>query len=336
MPVLRKLVILGTSLCLSMAIGLALAEFAYQQIQTVRYGESWHDPNTRFDPTLGWHPVPDSRLVNGWGTVSTNSDGFRSSEVAPGVTSVLLLGDSVAWGYGVSDEDTLPSLLDSLLRGTQRQVSNLAVSGYGVGQYSLFLERHIGRFANPERVIVVIYTGNDLQETRSNVAYGKRKPLFLLEDGGLRLANRAISKYCLRNVLSKSIIARTICARFAGLASWLDAAAVDREVDEAQAKAVIVMLLNGMERLAVDRGAAFTVVLSPRRDDVTQESVEHRWFREGLRREGFEVVDLLVSMRAISEPGIDSLFLDGGHLTRAGNGALARMLCRRLWPQSGV
>ena len=101
--------------------------------------QTWHDPNTQFDPELGWSPIPN-RSINfpGWGTISSNSLGFRSPEINQSKKQIIILGDSVAWGFGVNDTETFPYYLDESVSSLGYQVSNLAVSGYGIDQYYLF------------------------------------------------------------------------------------------------------------------------------------------------------------------------------------------------------
>ncbi|MBI1858924.1 MAG: SGNH/GDSL hydrolase family protein, partial [Candidatus Melainabacteria bacterium] len=140
----------------------------------------WHDPNTRFDSELGWSPIPNRSLnIPSWGTISSNSYGFRSAEIDQNKKQIIILGDSVVWGFGVSDTETFPYYLDKMASRSGYHVSNLAVSGYGIDQYYLFLKRHMKKFKNLQVVILGICTSNDLLNASSNFAYGKRKLLFI-------------------------------------------------------------------------------------------------------------------------------------------------------------
>ena len=91
--------------------------------------DHWHDPNTRFDQELGWSPIPNGEVQNHpWGKISSNSHGFRSEEIDRNQSHIIVLGDSVAWGYGVGDEETMPHYLNQGLRacdtGGQRKATN--------------------------------------------------------------------------------------------------------------------------------------------------------------------------------------------------------------------
>ena len=86
------------------------------------------------------------------------------------------------------------------------QVSNLAVSGYNLEQYYLFLNRHINKFKNIKYIVCVICTYNDLTGIGSNVLYGKRKPYFKIDNNHqLILKGNNIKQYCLRNILSNDL-----------------------------------------------------------------------------------------------------------------------------------
>ncbi len=94
-----------------------------------------------FSRTYGWAGRPGAVAPMGGGRVSLNARGYRGRELtlpkAGDRTRVVVLGDSIAFGYGVSDEQTFPYLLD--VRDNGIEVGNLAVEGYGPGQELLVL-----------------------------------------------------------------------------------------------------------------------------------------------------------------------------------------------------
>src|SRR5436309_6324437 len=67
-----------------------------------------------------------------------NADGFRDRRYArpkpPGTFRIVVLGDSIAFGFGVAEEETFPKVLEARIAATapQRRVEvlNLGVSGY--------------------------------------------------------------------------------------------------------------------------------------------------------------------------------------------------------------
>ena len=139
----------------------------------------------RYDPELGWsnHPGVRARihaddLIDY--RVRINSLGFRDPERSldppPGVRRVLLLGDSVSWGWGVDDGERFSDLIEAEL-GPGVEVINLAVPGYGTDHHLWTLE-HNGFAFQPDLVLLGMVL-NDLVEARQDEMYGMAKPQFV-------------------------------------------------------------------------------------------------------------------------------------------------------------
>lgn len=106
--------------------------------------------------------------------VSTNSLGLRDREFSlekpSGARRVLVLGDSMTFGWGTREEDTYPKVLERLLneRGTAYEVINAGVGNYNTSQeVAYFRER--GVRLNPDEVILGFYI-NDAEPTPSEQA----------------------------------------------------------------------------------------------------------------------------------------------------------------------
>ncbi len=94
-----------------------------------------------------------------------NEDGFRDRRFTrfrqPGVTRIVVLGDSVAFGYGIDRRDTFPKQMERML-GSGVEVLNLAVNGYNpYTQAALFAD--LGADYQPDLVLVQFCT-NDLND----------------------------------------------------------------------------------------------------------------------------------------------------------------------------
>src|SRR3989338_8286393 len=63
-------------------------------------------------------------------TVTTNSLGFRSPEPDSAKPMIALVGDSITFGYGVADDETLAANLQKLLPGYD--IQNAGVPGYNI------------------------------------------------------------------------------------------------------------------------------------------------------------------------------------------------------------
>ena len=118
-----------------------------------------------FSETYGWAPRQGASTTIAGNRVSLNALGYRGRELAvpraDGRTRVVVLGDSVAFGLNVSDEQTFTHLLDARDNGIE--AGNLAVQGYGPGQELLVLERE-GLREDPDVVVLAFCLANDFAD----------------------------------------------------------------------------------------------------------------------------------------------------------------------------
>jgi hypothetical protein len=110
--------------------------------------------------------------------VTLNEYGYRGPALAlprdHHSTRLVVLGDSVAFGLGVSDDQTFCSLLNARANGME--VANLAVQGYGPDQELLTLERD-GLRLEPDVVVLAHCLANDFAEAMLAVSlYDGRMP----------------------------------------------------------------------------------------------------------------------------------------------------------------
>ena len=89
-----------------------------------------------------------------------NALGVRDDEAALDAPEIVVIGDSIAMGWGVAQDETFPALL---ARETGRRVLNAAVSSYGTVREMRLLER-----VDRRRLawLVVQYNANDVGENR--------------------------------------------------------------------------------------------------------------------------------------------------------------------------
>ena len=150
-----------------------------------------------YSETLGWELRPDARATVLGAVTTINAHGWRGEAPktrlpAPGVTRVVLLGDSVAFGYGVADDKTFAQRLDA--ENDSVEVVNLAVPGYGIDQSLLRYEGE-GRSWHPGVVVLSLCVDNDLADVMLPVSlYDGRhpKPQFFLQDDDLQLQDRHV------------------------------------------------------------------------------------------------------------------------------------------------
>jgi len=149
----------------------------------------------QYDSRLGWSHVPNAR---GWfdafghrTEVRINSKGFRDAERGygrvPGGKRVVVLGDSMVWGYGVEQAETFTAVMEQ--RRRDLEVVNLGVSGYGTDQQLLLLTDEVLCY-RPD-VVIVLFVENDFDTNRRRKVFlVYHKPMFgLTGEGQLVLQN---------------------------------------------------------------------------------------------------------------------------------------------------
>ncbi|MBI3315815.1 MAG: SGNH/GDSL hydrolase family protein [Candidatus Omnitrophica bacterium] len=103
--------------------------------------------------------------------IRLNSQGYRDREYSfdkpEGVYRILVLGDSVAFGDGVSAEETFSDQLENLLNRNRQnppgpvEVINTGIRGYNTYQELLLLKEEGLRY-NPD-LVLLCYVGNDAE-----------------------------------------------------------------------------------------------------------------------------------------------------------------------------
>ncbi len=116
-----------------------------------------------FNPYLRYEFVPGAKTEK----ISINSDGFRGPEYTvakpAGTFRIIMLGDSETFSYMLSQNDTLPAQLESLLNKNSPSV-HYEVLNFGVEGYCTFQEMEMlktkGLKYNPD-LIILNYVLND-------------------------------------------------------------------------------------------------------------------------------------------------------------------------------
>ncbi|TSC59227.1 MAG: hypothetical protein Greene041619_63 [Candidatus Peregrinibacteria bacterium Greene0416_19] len=116
---------------------------------------------TSADPRISYELRPNVHERAYRRIVTTNSLGFRSPEIDPQKRTIAVLGDSISFGYGVADDQTLSAKLSGLL-AHQYNVLNAGVPGYTLSQEVSAYDTKI-RSLDPAALIIVFYW-NDLHD----------------------------------------------------------------------------------------------------------------------------------------------------------------------------
>ncbi|MAG33859.1 MAG: hypothetical protein CL908_23505 [Deltaproteobacteria bacterium] len=149
----------------------------------------------QYDERLGWRGRPGgSGVFASYGfavRVQLDQHGYRSN-VAParaGHRNIVLIGDSVAWGWGVEDDEVAAGVM--MRAHSNWNVYNLASPGYGTDQEYLALQEFLdrNRLAPIDDCVLVLYPVNDFDDVGQRIRYSFPKPRFVLDEGALRLTN---------------------------------------------------------------------------------------------------------------------------------------------------
>jgi hypothetical protein len=163
--------------------------------------DGWVCHICQFDSELGWENKPNEKVTNNKITYTTNSLGLRSEEIDPSREHIVVLGDSVAMGVGVNDNETVSYYIQQ--ETSKYQVITLAATGHSVDQYYLNLKKHLPKL-NPKYIIPIIFSGNDWVETIQDNMWQIDKPFYKIEDGNLKRENPTISMYSCWNYFAAS------------------------------------------------------------------------------------------------------------------------------------
>ena len=257
--------------------------------------------------------------------IRTNSLGLRSPEVTlakpPDTFRILVLGDSVTFGWSLRGEDTYASQLASLLatlRPNQRvEVINAGVSGYGTWQELRWLQE-TGLALDPDVIIVQTHLNDAADNLWGTLGWQQGSDSWLVR----------------RSMLAR-LISRVSSARQVG--SGDAPCATDWKVDDDRVCwQGTEELLSEIQREASERGAALVLMPSPMRWQVDAEVRDPRAWVDATRyqdvlagygrQHGWIVVDPLPAIRAATSTNDKSLFLDVGHPDEAGQRILAQEL----------
>lgn len=299
----------------------------------------------RYSEAYGWEPRPGARIERSGRRTTINRLGYRGREVSPGpataATRLVLLGDSIAFGIGVSDDETFASLLEG--DGRDFEAVNLAVQGYGPDQSLLKLEREAFAF-HPDVVVMSLCLDNDFADAalaRNLYDDVHPKPFFrlvsgrlVLEDVHIRLTRAERFALFLRERSRLVQLLGTFRAPARPEGHWLDrkeGATTDRDA----AVALVAAILKRMRDATAASGAEFLVLLHP---DELGFRPHSAWINTLLRCPdvaGIRLVDMRERYRARGLRYSDVATDPVGHLSPRGHREAASIL-REVLRESGL
>ena len=340
---------------LGITAGLLLVEaglriFAPQPVYLLNWENFFYH---KYDNELGWttkenslgmdHPNLQEPSVQ----IRINSQGYRGMEspglMTPGIRRVVILGDSITFGYGVEEKDSYPAILQALI-GADSQVINRGVSGYGLDQEFLLFKRDVLQ-QRPDLVIVGFSAG-DIYDSTCSTRFGIPKPYFRLVDGKLILHSppREFSKVNDSDILfrgkpfrsflfTRLHLYRLIFYRFSPVMKKEHVSIEEMTVTEGTQ--VAAAIVRSWKKICDENGIKLLFLVFPQ-DDWLKNAASSKAFKSGhasaveiLEDAGISYLDLWDAFAANYNQG---LFLKGDnvHPNRKGNEIIAEKIRKRL------
>lgn len=273
--------------------------------------------------------------MRGQTRTTINSEGCRGPERGGDGARpvVLLLGDSIAFGMAVDDDETFAARLSS----AGVETVNMAVPGWGTDQELLDLQRR-RLVAAPRMVVLSVCLENDFADNHSPVFFYDGvhpKPYFTLQgddlvlhDAHVRSLRRGAAVWLRQRSHLYNRIAGVPAASHEGWPERMARALMPRD----EARALTYRLVAEVARTARRMGAEVLVLLHPNKDGFHGGSDLRDGFFEAPVLRGVDVVDMAEVYHARgmhwSQIALDAV----GHLTPAGHAVVAETILARLGP----
>jgi lysophospholipase L1-like esterase len=325
---------------------------------------SFHEP----DPHLGWRGLPGFTGVfvreDFKARIAINEQGYRKkrarTQPLPDAEKVVFLGDSFAWGWGVSQGELFSDVLQDLL-GPRYDVVNLGINTFGTVQEWIQTEEEVVPM-RPARVGVLVY-GNDFEDNLNG--RGESRPYCEVEAGRVVLRNLPVANPIgggLRSVTRHSyalthlryyhnVFREYVDLAEAHLKQWLrerrqggeerrspgkGEGAEEEEPSVAEQAKVFEHALSRIAGLCRSNGIDLFVVYVPTGDNIASGRPEYehvRIVRSVCRRQRIPLVDLMPDFIAgITGPeGEPYYFPLDLHWTPEGHRLAAEIICRRMF-----
>ena len=206
-------------------------------------------------------------------TVVSNQFGFRSTHDPLAPTDgprIVVLGDSFAFGEGVEQAERFTNLLES--QQPAWRIENLGMTGFGLDNMLRAFEE-VGRHAQPDAIVVCIYT-DDLRRVNPHYAgVGFEIPRFTLRDG--QLTTVPYPRHQIWDQLHTVQLARRLYRKLTRADEQLNTALLERLLE-----------------LARQQGARLGLAFLPAEKDLPVDVARRGWLSQFARDHDCPYVDL--------------------------------------------
>jgi hypothetical protein len=298
----------------------------------------------RFNHSLGWAPlegVTYEEKDHGY-LVHQNQFGLRAPDdvqlsKTSGRKRILVLGDSYVWGVGVSQEQlfTNPEVY-----GTNDEVINCGVSGYGTDQEYLFYLLEGQKF-DVDQVVLAFTLYNDVENNLNSKQYSYLKPYFTLNGDQLVLHNDhvrySVVDNLFRNLRRDCRVWNLVYEGIDGLIKTLlhkqqKRLGADVVVSEADRRGIELTLaiLKKLKQAVEARHAEFSVVFIPYKPRVENHLAGNHPFAPliaaGLTQMGVSYREPYPEFLKSAMAGADPFNVEDNHFNAAGHALFAKFV----------
>lgn len=277
-----------------------------------------------FDLRDNLHAIITDRDYNCTQKVTTNGDGFRFTSKLNSQKKIMVLGDSVTFGWGVNDGESYPAQLQRLL-GQDYQVLNYGVGSWGFAEYYLTYKRYASQ-VHPCLIILGVFPANDFADLMFSDWPGKsqgelprpplrRNDVFVDQQGFLRSTQWTYRVPGLRELETFVFVNQVLGRR---LSVW-----AARLADRFNAVPTQEMSLKIIAAMA--RNHRLLVLLLPARQTYGDKKFLRmvKDYREKVEQiKGVHLLDLFPVVR----PYAGKLYVDPNHFNPAGNRLVAQRI----------
>ena len=294
------------------------------------------------DRTLSEFVIPDPELI--WklqprdqGPLATNELGLRDLPLNSNADrTILLLGDSVAWGDSIRDVRRIfPSLTEQFLNEKHEQtfeIVNSGVPGYSTFQQLRYLQLY-GLKLEPD-MIILQFCLNDVVERYSSVAEYGGDNVFLGVDTSQ--AVKGLHGWLLRNSRIYEAVARFLVKLSRDQQKYLvqDMAKDELSPEILEAWNLTLSEIDEIREVAVDNDIPLLILITPYRFQLKNPkglNQPQRILQDYARKHNIPVIDLLPMFEAFQQTEKDvTLFIDENHFSLQGHLLTAFTLAHHL------
>lgn len=305
------------------------------------------------DPYLGFvYPPNHQKEIESLDfrfNIESDEHGFRNPSPWPDQADIVIVGDSMVYGWGVERDKAWISLVDERLPASR--VITLGLPGTVPQQYARYFEK-FGRDLRPRVLIFGIFPGNDIlgAETFDRwVAAGSpgnydvwrffegkvpKSDASFPRNSQLMLLLESVHKSLGQTYSAKTI--QTADGETLQLAPAILRRAVQRLDPQNPGFRSVVQAAVHTRNLARDNGSEFLVVFFPTKEEIylplygEQFPSLIRPLAEVLEREGIAYIDLTDRFRELAAQGKKLYFKIDGHPNELGNRVIADVLSDHL------